>query len=536
MQVPDNWIKTRADKKALEEGCYFDLAAGERVVKFLESYITLSTTGKPLRLYPFQTDFIIPLFSWKRADGRRRFTRCLLTTGKKSFGKTVLSAALSLYLLMADNVNSPLVVLGAVNQEQAAEMFKEVRFMADANEFLKNRIDMTASTYRAKYPKKNGELRAISCDSPSKGGWNCSAVILDEVCHYPRPTATNPGLYEMLKGSMKAREQPLMICCSNAGFDKGRQYYRDIYKPAKDVATNQSDDTAILPVIFEVSEETNWKDRSKIHLANPGLACGLLSQEAFDDEYKDALRNKSGEIWYRRYVLNQWTNAEHSWLDLDLWDECKGTFPDLYAADFYAGIDCSHTTDWTSICGCWPIGDKYFVRSWNFVPQAAIEKRNKQNLKDYAEFADNGDLILVPGNCIDYEQIHQAIRDIPGNCKGLIFDRWNSLATSQQLEKEGYPVFNFPQFHTHFNEPMKMLERLVIDKKLVHTGSLAERWSINNTSIDVNDRGLCKPTKSNEAYKIDFSVSLLMALSQAMLHAAKEPLPSGYEGGGITFC
>lgn len=530
MPIDENFITTKADRKAVADGCYLDFDAANRVIKFVESYITLSTTGKPFKLLQFQKDFIIKLFGWKRPNGNRRFTRALFTSGKKLTGKTVLSAALSLYLLMADNVNSPMVVLGAVTQKQAAQIFKEVAFAVKANEFLQTKLKPKESTYQILYPKRNGELLSISSDSPGKGGWNCSACILDE-----NSLAPNANLYEMLKGSMEAREEPLLIMLSNAGFDKGHFYYKEIYKPAKDIIIGDNDDISILPVIYEVPEEKNWKDRSLLPLANPGISYGIGRSNAFAEQYEDALRSKSAEIWYRRYVLNQWTAAENAWLDLDQWDACLGEFPDVSSAATYIGVDLSSTHDITSVCAVYPIGDKFYTKSYNFVPRAAVENREKQNLRDYTEFASQGHLKIIDGNCIDYEMIRNCIKAIPGNIQMIVFDKWNSLETSQHLQKEGFNVFNFPQYATYYNEPSKRLEQLVIERKLVHDGNSCLRWCINNTSLKSDEKGLVKPVKSSEAQKIDAAVSLLMAISQAMLHAGKDTGPTMYDTVGIQF-
>jgi hypothetical protein len=69
-------------------------------------------------------------------------------------------------------------------------------------------------------------------------------------------------------------------------------------------------------------------------------------------------------------------------------------------------------------------------------------------------------------------------------------------------------------------------------KKIVHDGNSVLRCYINNASLDTNARGFVKPVRSSDAYKIDACVSLLMALSQAILYVDE---PSYYETHGIQF-
>lgn len=506
-------ITLPTDDKARSLGCYYDPEAAQRAIRFIEKYIKLSTTNRLMSLYPFQRAIVGTIFGWKQADGRRRFTRVLLTSGKKSLGKSVLASAIATYLLIADNVNAPLVMMGAVTKEQAHELYKESLYAVQNSDFLSERIKVNASTHRLFYPKKSGEIRVSSSDVPSRGGLNCSAWVLDEVALMP-----NDGLYSMAKGSMKARREPLLIMCSNAGWNRDHFYHTDIYKPMKDVQEGKSDDIHMLPVIHELPETYDWKDSSLWHLANPGLQSGLLSLDAYADEFADALRTRAGEIWFRRFALNQWTATETVWIDLQQWDDLRGIYPDLTQADYYLGFDGSTSLDWTSLVAVYPVEGKYYVRSYNFVPEAAARGREKQNAQKYNEFSMRGELTIVPGVSIDFQQLYETIQNIPGYCRTIIYDPREAVAFAQQLERDGYEVKQLVQSHANYNEACKFLDKLIAAKTLVHSGSGAERWCISNTQLDTNGQSLVKPAKGSDANKIDFTCSLLMALSEAMIH------------------
>lgn len=209
MKVPDRYIRTKADAAAVEQGCYWDWEAGERVVSFFEDRLLLSSgpkAGEPFHLLETQKqDVIYPLYCWRRPDGRRRFTRCLITSGKKNFGKTVMAAGLGLYHLTEDGVESPLVVLGAAAKEQASEVLKQVLYSVwepgtkckePRPAWMETDLKAVESLKYMTYPSRNGMLKAISFDNMgrAKGGWNCSMVVLDEVALH-----RDASLYEMLK-------------------------------------------------------------------------------------------------------------------------------------------------------------------------------------------------------------------------------------------------------------------------------------------------------------------------------------------------
>ena len=63
---PQPWIRSKADERAIAEGCYFDEEAGLYVVQFFETFLkhTLGQwAGQPFTLLNWQRDDIVmPLF------------------------------------------------------------------------------------------------------------------------------------------------------------------------------------------------------------------------------------------------------------------------------------------------------------------------------------------------------------------------------------------------------------------------------------------------------------------------------------------
>ena len=95
------WIRGPADELAIKEGCWFDPEAGDRCIRFLEKFCRQSKggrwAGQPLKLLPWQRDFIMRLFGWKRADGTRRYRTFYVEVPKKNGKSTLLSGAHSLH-------------------------------------------------------------------------------------------------------------------------------------------------------------------------------------------------------------------------------------------------------------------------------------------------------------------------------------------------------------------------------------------------------------------------------------------------------
>src|SRR5262245_1985651 len=95
-------------------------APARRVLEFFETHLRHTAgakAGQPLRLARWQRDEIIePAFGRLRRDGLRQYRTVFVTLPKRN-GKSVLGAAVALYLLVADDEPGAQVVSAAANRE-----------------------------------------------------------------------------------------------------------------------------------------------------------------------------------------------------------------------------------------------------------------------------------------------------------------------------------------------------------------------------------------------------------------------------------
>jgi phage terminase large subunit-like protein len=72
----------------------------------------------------------------------------------------------------------------------------------------------------------------------------------------------------------------------------------------------------------------------------------------------------------------------------------------------------------------------------------------------------------------------------------------------------------------------KEVERLILSRRLYHTGCQVLRWCINNVALDRNPAGDIKIDKSRAGEKVDGAVALAEAVGVAQTENAG---PSVYE-------
>src|SRR5690606_21702418 len=171
--VTNEWIRTSQDKRAVSEGCWFDLAAAERVRTFFRRFLRHSKgkwAGEPFELLEWQwREVVAPLYGWKRADGTRRFRRGYIEVPKKN-GKSTLFAGISLYLLAADGEPGAEVYSAAVDRDQASIVFNEAANMVQQSPHLESHLHVVRSTKRIVCHRSRSVYRALSADVPAKEG------------------------------------------------------------------------------------------------------------------------------------------------------------------------------------------------------------------------------------------------------------------------------------------------------------------------------------------------------------------------------
>ncbi len=521
-------VRTKADEAALKYGFYFNEDEATRAVAFFRKY--LSIQNQPFTPLPWQEQVIRDLHGWKRPDGTFRFKKAFVSTAKKS-GKTELNSGLSLLHLIGKYEPRPFVVCVANDREQAGQIYDNIEYYVKYNRPLRDCLSLVPSQRLIRYPKQDGKFKVLSNEASGKFGHGYSFISLDEICLWP-----NSKLYNAIQYASISRVQPIHCAISTAGYDQtdNNPGYR-LYQYAKTILDGSNTDPDFYAAIWETPPDADLDDPATWQLANPAL--GVTQKvETFRADWTRAKASKAEYLEFLRFRFNIWTKQREQWLDLREWDQCKGD-PQFGDAPCFIGLDLSSTFDLTSLSlVSAPINSKHHVRNWNWTTSIACQEREKRNLTKYDVFSAEGVLSVFNGNAIEYDAIRSFILDLREryNVAGIVIEKWNWLALAQQLEKDGFQILPFPGSISYYNAPTKQLELLVRERRLVHDGNSLLRWAVQNTSLEVDSNGNCRPKRQTEGEKIDPVVSVILGLSAAM-QADKlyQPTSCVYDQRGI---
>ncbi len=492
-----------------------------RIVDFFEQCCVLTSgkcAGQKFKLQKWQADYFATLNGWRDRSGKsRRYRESLLAVPRKN-GKSESGAGLALFMLCADREARAQVYSAAKDRNQASLVFEPASVMARRSPLLQSRLQVTLSRKRIEHPASSSYYQALASDAGAVHGTNPHAVLFDEL-----HTQSTRELYDVLKSGTGARQHPLFVSMTTAGYNRDSICY-EVWQHARRVRDGVVSDPTFLPMIYEMPVNADWQDESVWRKVNPNLDV-TMSMQFLRDEHRRAKETPAYENTFRNLYLNQWTQQSVLWLPMDAWDAGKQPLPNLEGEACWAGLDLSTTTDITAFVMVFPVDNGRFVIVPHFwIPEDSARKRERMDRVPYQYWAQQGFVTMTPGNVVDYDHVRADIRRLAEqyHIMEIAADRWNATQIITQLTADGMNVVPFGQGFASMSAPSKEFEKVVIGKQIVHGGNPVLRWMASNVSVATDAAGNIKPTKEVATGRIDGIVAAIMAIGRAASHGVTQ--------------
>jgi phage terminase large subunit-like protein len=154
----------------------------------------------------------------------------------------------------------------------------------------------------------------------------------------------------------------------------------------------------------------------------------------------------------------------------------------------------------------------------------------------YPGWMGSGRLTVTPGNVIDFSWIEADLVDFASRfaIQAVAFDPFQATQLSTRMLAEGLPMIEVRPTVLNFSEPMKTLEALVLQGKLIHDGDPVLGWMVSNVVAHLDAKDNIYPRKERPENKIDGIVALIMALSRAITPGTQVVLGADYELGTVA--
>lgn len=490
-------------------------------------------SGQTLHLEPWQAFIVGSIFGWRNKKGRRRFSIAYVQIARKN-GKSTLGAAIGLYMLVADGEPAAEVYSAATKRDQAKIVWGTAQEMARRSPPIWKRIKSNVRNLNV--PATSSKFEPLGADEDGMDGLNVSCAIVDELhAHKTRV------IWDTLETATGAREQPIMLGITTAGYSRNIAWdMRGFIKKLLEGSLPKRATDHVFGYVAELDEGDDWLDQTVWIKANPNLAVSVFAED-LQKAADVASKLPAAQNAFRVKRLNQWVEQEVRWLPIDRWDACAAPIPDAALAGrrCYFGMDLSAKTDLTSICLLFePTKDdpKWRTRSFFWIPEERIKQVVAGLFVDqvpYDVWREQGLIRAHPGEGIDQDLLRIEYREIfrPYRivCGG--FDSWNAAQMAIWLQKDGYQIYEVRQGVRTLSEPMKLLQKEILDGEIAHDGNDVMRWNMSNIAIRSDENDNIAPSKKRSGGRIDGVVALIMAKACAMWSATQPTSP--YEDRGL---
>ena len=472
------------------------------------SHITLS---------PVQVFILCGIYGFYMEDGRR-VTRNVLLFVPRKFGKTTFIAGIAIYEMLFGDADGQ-VYACANSYNQAKICFNLIRKALKV-------LDKTGKRFRVNreivYPIRPGLSSFAQClasDASTLDGLNASCYILDEFAQ-----AKDASLRNVMSTSTGTRENPLELIITTASEVQDGPCASTL-SAYQDILMGKASDDSVFAVIFTPDVDDAEDDPATWAKVQPHLGV-TVQQDYYERQWEKAQQTAENMLAFRTKLLNIFvTDVTRQWLTGDeirdlyrpfSWDALDGTNPPLAMVSF----DLSVWNDFS--CVCYQIynqesGTFHFHLDY-YLPQGTLA--NHANAAVYQQWADDGYLILLPGDVIDYDLI---VRDIiTRNGKiviaGIGYDPYKAKTAVNLLTAAGAGNVLQPikQTYGNFTGSVEALELMVKTKVCSFTPNPITAWCFGNCCMDEDKLGNRKPIKGRLSAKIDGAVCALMTQNMCL--------------------
>ena len=510
---PPNKIKTIADQTAVDAGYYWDTTEAETYKVFAEKYFHLwegSEFGTPYTVLPFLwDDFILPMYSWKKPNGYRRY-KWGQVWGPKKFSKSSTSSTLAIYECIKEPYTE-IVMIAATMDQVSRAIWKPIQAFIQQSPELSKRLKLNNNLKTITDRVGKGTIRILACNKVGVSGGSHSMTILDEFAEHPNAHARE--VYDRISNADMARSESINLILSTPHSDT-THIGKEQFDYAKDIIDGLvTDDLQTLPLIYgapphlEPSDPEAWK-------CHPAYGT-IVDADYFAADWAKKKNSSHGIAQFERYCLGRWVGSLDAFINPAAWAACYEDFKeeDFYNEDAILCCDFGGRYDalaWTILV---PYNDKFYIIPRVAYPEKILKNKIKNEQSEYATWAQQGFIKTCDGETVDRQWFLDELKE---DCKRFnvtmaAFDDFNIEGERQALEDMGIDVVCVRTNNWQQVSPCTMrFEKLINEKRFAHNNNPVLNWNMQCLTIKMNDSNLIRPDKKAGRGKIDMAVSIIV--------------------------
>lgn len=518
-------------EEGYKRGLVWDAEAADHAAAFFPAFLKHSKgefAGQPFELEHSQEFHRIRvLFGWKKPafdwdqskefnwkanpynpeKWVRRFNRAYIQLPKGT-GKSTEAAGIGCYLFHEGEPAAEIYSAGA-KKDQAKLVHEEAKRMHLSSPALSRRTKIVRDNISV--PSTYSKWECFSRQAKGADGVSPHGGIVDELHQWSRD---GKEILDILEHSSKTkRRNPLILVITTAGSTKLCICYERRLIAEKVLRGLFTDDSLFAMVCEPTQEEVErfgWDSVELAEIVNPGFGTTIEKYKLIED-IAAAKADPSARTAYLRYRLNMWVGEQRDKMfNMDFFQTPGSVpyLPGLRGKECILGVDISSSDDIASIAAIFPDyrNDHFTSLEWHYTPENTLNDRMEKVGAPYRRWSEQGDIRSCYGNYVHYREILNKILELRElyDVKAVAFDPWNCGQLLEELANEyDMVVVKVPQTTYGLNDSCKFLKRIILDRRLAHTGNEVTAWMFSNCIAKMDSSGNIKPDKEKSEGKID---------------------------------
>lgn len=515
---------------------YFDAKKANHAIDWIEKHC-FHTEGRlapnAIKLELWQKAMLSAMFGIVDEKKYRQFREIVLIIARKN-GKSLFASAIARYVWVNGGFGTRIYNI-APKLDQAEIVYNNIWTMStldpewaekqalkqerDSSRRRINEDDPTQERHRMTdliIPATNSTVKKIAFSARKSDGFNPSMCICDEIASWT--PAQGLAQYEVLKSGMGAREEPIMLSISTAGYISDG-IYDELVKRSTRFLLGDSKESRLLPFLYMIDDVDKWNDINELRKSNPNLGVSV-SVDYLLEEIAIAEGSFSKKAEFLCKYCNVKQNATTAWLSEKTVERACGDHLDLN--DFresycVVGLDLSQSVDLSAVTVVIEKEGELYVFAEFYLPGERIEEATERDGVPYNIYVTRGLLKPSGGNFIDhhdlYEYLTRLVEEYHIYPLQVGYDRWSAMYLIDDLKSYGFHVDDVYQGE-NLSPVIDETEGLLKDGK-IHIGDndLLKMHMLNSAlkaNTETRRRKLVKVTPS---VHIDGMASLLDAMT-----------------------
>lgn len=501
----------------IERGDFrFDQKKADRAIRWIEKHchhVEGSLAPKCLKLEIWQRALISAIFGVVDKEGLRQFREVVVVVARKQ-GKSALGSAIAEYALLGDGEYGAKGFCVAPKLDQADIIYNVFWQSITLDPELLNMSKHRKSDIYIE--ETNSSMKKIAFNARKSDGFNPSICICDEFASW----VGDQGLkqYEVMKSAMGAREQPIMLAISTAGYVNDG-IYDELIKRSTRFLLGDSKEKRLLPILYMIDDVTKWNDINELRKSNPNLGVSVKVDYLLEEiAIAEGSLSKRAEFLCKYGCVKQ--NSSIAWMRDEDIRKCvcePFTFEDLRGSYCVGGIDLSRTTDLTSACIVVEKEGKLYVISHFWLPAEKIDEATAKDGLPYRAYIQRGILSESGENFVDYNDCFNWFRSLIEDYEiyplKIGYDRYNSQYLTQAMQNYGIHMDDVFQGE-NLSPVIDETEGLIKDGKILIGDNDLLRIHLLDSATKMNSETLRKRLIKVSAHvHIDGTAALLDAMT-----------------------